>query len=310
MFETILTALLPITIVLVLGFFAGYNQDFSKDQASILNRMVMLYALPLSLFSSIATSSISEILKQKDILLGLFIGMIVFYVLVYLLVRYVFRQDIKMSALIALAISGPAVPFVGVPVLGSLYGTVSSIPIAVGSIYMNLFQVPLTIILLNFGSSNAATPQSNGFMTNLINAVKEPVVWAPILGLFFVIADLKLPVALVDSFTLLGKATGGVALFASGIILYSYKVVFNKSVLAIVLSKNILIPLAIWAVAIALGFPADIIKETVVTMSIPTASLAIILSIQYNAGQQTIASVLFISSVLSILSMGLFIMLL
>lgn len=310
MFETILTALLPITIVLVLGYFAGYHQDFSKDQAGILNSMVMLYALPLSLFSSIATSSISEILKQKDILLGLFIGMILFYLLFYLLAKYVFKQSGRMASLIALAIAGPAIPFVGVPVLGDLYGSISSIPIAVGSIYMNLFQVPLTIILLNVGNTDVSGGKSNGFISNLINAIKQPVVWAPVLGLVFVLIDIKLPAAVIDSFTLLGKATGGVALFASGIILFSYKVVFNKSVMAIVFSKNILVPFVIWGIALFLGFPPSVLKETVLTMSIPTASVVIMLSIQYNEGQQTISSVLFISSVLSIITMGMFIMLL
>ncbi len=310
MFDTILTALLPITVVLILGYLAGYHQDFSKDQAGVLNKMVMLYALPLSLFSSIATSSMSEILKEKEILLGLFIGMIVFYLVVYLITRFLFKQNSRLSALISLTIAGPAIPFVGVPVLGELYGSVSSIPIAVGSIYMNLFQVPLTIILLNLGVKNTDGTQTNSFVSNIINAVKQPVVWAPVLGLLFVLIDLKFPTALIDSFTLLGKSTGGVALFASGIILFSYKVVFNKSVLAIVLSKNILIPLAIWGVSLLLNFPSSVLKETVVTMSIPTASVVIMLAIQYEEGQQTISSALFLSSVLSILTMGFFIFLL
>src|SRR5690606_4018330 len=162
MFDTILTALLPITVVLILGYLAGYHQDFTKDQAGILNKMVMLYALPLSLFSSIATSSISEILKQKEIILGLFIGMVVFYLVIYIINRFIFKQTSRLSALISLTIAGPAIPFVGVPVLGELYGSISSIPIAVGSIYMNLFQVPLTIILLNLGLKNPNDSGSNG----------------------------------------------------------------------------------------------------------------------------------------------------
>lgn len=49
MLETIVTALLPIVVTLLLGYFAGLRHDFSQDQASVLNRMVMLYALPLLL---------------------------------------------------------------------------------------------------------------------------------------------------------------------------------------------------------------------------------------------------------------------
>jgi malonate transporter and related proteins len=309
MFNTILTSLLPIAIILLLGYFAGYRQDFSKDQASVLNKMVMIYALPLSLFSGIITTSISEIIEQKDLLLGLFIGMVLFYLIVYVIMKYLFKQDDKLSALVALAITGPAIPFVGVPVLGNLYGSISSIPISIGSLYMNLFQVPLTIIILNKGGQGTQNNLSS-FKDNIISTLKQPIVWAPILGLVFVLLKIKLPVALLDSFNLLGKATGGVALFASGIILYSYKVVFDKTIASIVFAKNLVIPFLIWGIAILLDFPKDILKETVLTMSIPTASIAIILSIEYGEGQREISSTLFFSSILSILTMGLFMYLL
>lgn len=310
MFDSILTSLLPIAFILILGYFAGKHQDFTKDQAGVLNKMVMLYALPLSLFSGVLTTSISELMNQKDILLGLFIGMIVFYFIIFVLMKYLFKQNNKLSALVALVISGPAIPFVGVPVLGSLYGAISSVPISIGSIYMNLIQVPITIILLSSGTRDGSDSKSTSFLQNVVSAIKQPVVWAPIIGLILVLFGVKMPKALLDSFTLLGNATGGVALFASGIILYSYKVVFNKAVLSMVFSKNILIPFAIWGIALYFNFPPDVLRETVITMSIPTASIAIILSIQYNEGQQTISSALFISSILSILTMGLFIMLL
>lgn len=312
MIEVVISSLLPITVILLLGFFAGYHHDFTKDQAGILNKMVMSYALPLTLFSGLVTSSFSEILKQKDLALGLFIGMIVFYFLVYFIARYVFRKDMALSALLALAIAGPAVPFVGVPVLGSLFGTISSVPIAIGSIYMNLIQVPVTIILLSMSNSSASATgiqesKSKTFVSNLLDAIKKPVVWAPILALIIVLLKIKFPTPFVSSFDLLGKATGGVALFASGIVLYSYKVRFNKTVLTTVFLKNLVVPFAIWGIVSLLGFPPSLVKETVLTMAIPTASIVIILSIQYNSGQEIFSSVLFISTILSVLTMGMFI---
>jgi len=312
MFEVIISALLPITIILLLGYFAGYHHDFTKDQASILNRLVMLYALPLTLFSGLVTSSFTEIIEQKDLAIGLFIGMIAFYFVVYVVSRYVFKQSNKLSALLALAIAGPAVPFVGIPVLGSLFGTISAMPVAIASVYMNLIQVPVTIILLSMGNGDAKDQQSKAksFWSHVLSALKEPVVWAPLLALVFVLIRVKFSAPFISSFDLLGKATGGVALFASGIILFSYKVTFNKTVLLTVLAKNIVLPFAAWAVIYFLGFPVTIIKETVLTLAIPTASIAIILSIQYGEGEQIISSTLFISTILSILTMGMFISLL
>ena len=55
--QSIIGALLPIVAILLLGFFSGWQKDFTGDQATTLNRMVMLYALPLLLFGS--TVSIS-----------------------------------------------------------------------------------------------------------------------------------------------------------------------------------------------------------------------------------------------------------
>jgi malonate transporter and related proteins len=54
MIETIIGALLPVVVTLLLGFVAGWRHDFDGKQATTLNRMVMLYALPLALFAGMA----------------------------------------------------------------------------------------------------------------------------------------------------------------------------------------------------------------------------------------------------------------
>jgi len=48
--QTILSALAPIVFTLLLGFVAAWRHDFGPKEASVLNRMVLLYAVPLALF--------------------------------------------------------------------------------------------------------------------------------------------------------------------------------------------------------------------------------------------------------------------
>lgn len=154
------------------------------------------------------------------------------------------------AALQALAISGPAVPFVGVTVLGHLFGAQSAVPISVASLVMNLIQVPVTLMLLSYGLSQnrAATPAigtastSDNLGGHILHALKEPVVWAPILALALIIANVKFPPEIGDSLNLLGRATGGVALFASGIVLFSRKVSVSLPVLLSVAARNLIIP--------------------------------------------------------------------
>lgn len=301
MIETIIAALLPIVITLMLGYLAAWHHDFDAKQGSILNRMVMLYALPLTLFAGMMGLSRSVLLEQANMAIIILIGMIVGYVLVYLISYYIFHKSQKNAALLALAISGPAVPFVGVPVLGHLFGDLSTIPIALCSIVMNLFQVPITILILSSGNTDGSKPT---FKNSLIDTIKEPVVWAPISALVLLLCDLHIPTQIRSSLQLLGGATGGVALFASGIILYSFHVAFNRTIAMAIFSKNILLPLVILGGSLLFNIDTTTLSLAVISLAIPTASICVILAVQYKIAEQEMASILFFSTLLSILTMG------
>lgn len=301
MIGTIIAALLPIVITLMLGFLAAWHHDFDAKQGSTLNRMVMLYALPLTLFAGMMGLSRSVLLEQANMAIIILIGMVVGYVLVYLISYYIFHKSQKNAALLALAISGPAVPFVGVPVLGHLFGDLSTIPIALCSIVMNLFQVPITILILSSGNTDGSKPT---FKNSLINTIKEPVVWAPISALVLLLCDLHIPTQIRSSLQLLGGATGGVALFASGIILYSFHVAFNRTIAMAIFSKNILLPLLILGGSLLFNIDTTTLSLAVISLAIPTASICVILAVQYKIAEQEMASILFFSTLLSILTMG------
>jgi hypothetical protein len=50
----------------LLGFIAGWHHDFDAKQAAILNRMVMLQALPLSLFAGMAGMARNQVLSRAS----------------------------------------------------------------------------------------------------------------------------------------------------------------------------------------------------------------------------------------------------
>lgn len=310
MLETIITALLPIVVTLMLGYFAGWERSFSQDQATVLNRMVMLYALPLMLFAGILSTSLSAITQNIPLFVWTAVGMVGGLILVFLLSRFVFRSSSQLAALRAIAIAGPAVPFVGTPVLGVLYPNGADIAIATGSLLMNLVQVPLALIFLVGGQQDASATRKGALAivgSSLLNAIKQPVVWAPVLAFILLLSGLELPRSLKGSFTLLGQSTGGVALFAVGIVLFSQKVSVSLPVIVNVISKNLLLPGIILALMLVFGVPATERGLVSVTLAIPTASIAVIFAVEYKCGTQEMASTLFWSTLLSILTMGMFI---
>ena len=141
----------------------------------------------------------------------------------------------------------------------------------------------------------------------MLSALKQPVVWAPILAFVIMLLDLDIPVVLRQSLVLLGKATGGAALFASGIILYSRHISISFPVGVSTAARNLVMPAAVWGMLVLVGLPPEASQEAVLAMAIPTSSVCVILAVQFQTAEQEMASTLFLSTVLSLPTIGVFI---
>src|SRR3984893_11774455 len=182
MLNTVLGALLPMVVTFVLGFIAAWHRDLGRNDASILNRMVLLYAVPLALFAGTVTTSRTALSQDIPLVIALCIAIIALYGVVLLFSRIIFRVPMSVSALYALAASAPAVPFVCPSVLGDLFGGLSAIPIAVASLVINLTVVPITILLLALdttGRDPREPAKDKEYLaspaTKLVETVKQPL---------------------------------------------------------------------------------------------------------------------------------------
>jgi malonate transporter and related proteins len=317
MLNTILGALLPMVVTFLLGFIASWRHDLGRNDASILNRMVLLYAVPLTLFAGTVTTSRTALSQDVPLVIALCLAIIGLYGVVFLFSRIIFRLPTNVSALNALTASAPAVPFVGPAVLGDLFGGLSAIPIAIASLVINLTVVPVTILLLALDTAGrdsqrtcwAARDKSHLALpaAKLAETLKQPIVWAPVLAFIVVLSGLHIPRLIVHSLSLLGNASGGVALFASGIVLASGKIKANSQVWLLIFLKNILQPALVLGGLRWVGYGEPIVSEAVLTAAIPTMPIVIMLALQYRVAQEEAASAVFLSVIGSIVTMGIFI---
>ena len=356
--NAVIGALLPLIVTLALGFFAAWRHEFTPEQALVLNRVVLLYALPLLLFAGTVTIKRGTLTGSLGLAAAITAAMVGAYLVTFLVVRLALHRPLGVSALTALAIGGPAVPFAGVVVLGYLYGpSVSAVPVAVGALVFNVIEVPVTLVLLSVaaGSSAAArgtlprvtTPAtmvpalvpayagaaggkdsamrvqpasasragppaahsaaSGSLGQHVLSAVEQPVVVAPILALLLVVAGIQFPSALLNATKLLGSATTGVALFASGIVLYAQRITVSRFVLGAVAMRNIVVPALLWVILAAIGLSHTDLRLAVLANALPAPVAAVIFAVQYKQGQREMASVVLFSSVFSLLSLAAFI---
>jgi hypothetical protein len=233
----------------------------------------------------------------------------------------------NISALTALTAAAPAVPFVGPAILGDLFGSAGAIPISIASLAINLTVVPATLLFLSLGSvegdsGGAAVAAQQGkagaapagsqlsiLWTKITETVKEPIVWAPVLGFVFVLAGLRIPKVIVHSLSMLGQASGGVALFASGIVLAAASIKINRRVLSSVFVKIIVQPALVLGTLRWLGYRNHIVNEAVLTTAIPCMPIAIMFAVKYHLAESEAASAVLLSVIGSVITMGIFLFL-
>ncbi|MXV35105.1 MULTISPECIES: AEC family transporter [unclassified Saccharibacter] len=317
LFLTILQAIIPILVTLGLGYVAAWRRDFDGNQASVLIRLVMLYALPLALFVSILSTPRAQVLSAGPLAFLILLAMVGGYLLLFGVLRGPLGRSQGEAALMAMTMTGPSVPFIGIPVLGQLFGPASAVPISIASLAMNLFQVPLTLILLSHDQQRRVAQHSlkprtwhvtiRELSSHLLHSCREPVVWVPLLALGLVSFGITLPPFLKNSLTLLGHATGGTALFASGVVLFARQVRFSPLVGGMVTIRNILIPLGLYGLARLLHYSPVTMQESVLTMAIPSASINVILAMRYHMLEREVASVLFFGTLSALFTMASFI---
>lgn len=303
----ILGAILPVIITVLIGYISGKRKDFNWQQAGDINKIVMLYALPLSIFSNMVMTPRHIVMSMGPVAIAIILALILSFLIPLAIARYICKRSLALSTLQALAIGSPAVPFIGTSVLAFLFGTVSASLITVSSITQNVFQLPLVMILMSVATGDKS--QNISFATRVINAVKQPVVWSPVVALILVLMDIHIPETVSMSLGLLGKASGGLALFAAGIVLYTRSIVITSATIITVIARNILVPGACYLILLKMGFSMEQIKQVVLTMAIPVGSIAIIIAMQYKSGEQEMASTMALSIITSIITMGAFIFL-
>jgi len=314
-------------VTVLLGFVAAWHHDFGPKDAPILNRMVLVYAVPLALFAGTVTTSRAQLSQDIPLVIALCVAIIGLYGAILLLCRWALRLLMNISALAALTAAAPAVPFVGPAILGDLFGSSSAIPIAIASLVINLTVVPATLLLLSLSAAEGESPETGlgaqqgnavasrpGSQLSILTAklgetIKEPIVWAPVLGFLFVLAGLRIPQIIVHSLSMLGQASGGVALFASGIVLAAAPIKVNRRVLSGVFLKIILQPVLVLLAMRWLGYRNPIVNEAVLTTAIPCMPIVIMFAVKYHVAESEAASAVLLSVIGSVITMGIFLLL-
>ncbi|EFA23530.1 AEC family transporter [Bifidobacterium gallicum] len=349
--KIIITDIVPIIVIMALGYVCGKFHYFDNDQRQGLNKVVLNIALPAALFISIVKATRGMLAADLTLTILGFVGIIVMFMLSYFLCKLMFKHNTQEAAVCALIAGSPTIGFLGFAVLDPIYGnTVSTnLVIAIISIVVNAVTIPIGMYLINLGQARdneklamaAANKQlptaapakgdvavdptkdpktdkdaeisvaasdkkgkakrhiKNKNVAALVNALEQPVCWAPILAIIIVLIGIRIPDQVAPTFDLIAKANSGVAVLAAGLALSTVKFSFGWETIWNTIYRLLITPAAFLGVGLLCGMGHDINKLAMLVLSValPPAFSGIIISSRYNIYVKEGASTTAVSTV-------------
>ena len=285
MLDILIKDILPIFVIMFLGYWAGKEGVFKTEDSKVLNKLVLTYALPAALFVSIVKADSTMLFDDLKLTLVSLVVITGMFLWSYYSCYKFFRHTKSEAAVCALISGSPTIGFLGFAVLEPIYGATATtgLVVAIVSIVVNAINIPIGLALMNNGGSVLQAKKGNP----VIDALKEPVCWAPILAVILVLLDIKFPAILDPNFELIAKANSGVAVFAAGLTLSGMKFQLDKEVIYNAVLKLVMMPAALLIVGMLFHMEADKLQMMVLAGALPPAFSGIIIGNQNQLYERT-----------------------
>jgi malonate transporter and related proteins len=305
MITILANALVPIFAGLLLGYIAGLRNVVDNSNVKSLITFVMSFALPCSLFVTIARTPHDLLWSQSKVAVALAIVYFVVFGLTHLAARCLGKSATADSTVLALTLGFPNATAVGLPLLLAAYGNDTAVSVAVAIAIGSITISPITLAILESSTveGQALSPMTR-IWTSAWKAIKKPVVWAPVLGVLAVAIDFHIPTYAERSLTVLGSATAGTALFLTGLVVSAQRFKFTWGVGWSVFAKNLLQPALGLLVARSLSLPLEATRSVVLISAIPCGFFGIVFGKGFDATPEVASSSLIASYVIGIFTLA------
>ncbi|MDY3928929.1 MAG: AEC family transporter [Clostridia bacterium] len=242
------TVVLPLFIMMVLGYFLKFIKIFDKHTLDKLNSSIFKVFLPILIFYNVYTSEISDVFNPK--LIGFSAAAILGVFFLCLIIIPVIEKDNRKRGVLIQGIYRSNFVIFGIPLSVSLYneqiqGT-TAVLIAVIIPLFNFLAV-VSLEIFRGGKPN--------FLNILKGIITNPLIISSAIGFLFLFSKIKLPDVIVSTVKDISKIATPLALIALGGSIDFTKIKGNIRQLIIGISgKLIFTPILILTTGILLGF--------------------------------------------------------
>ncbi|AOT09820.1 AEC family transporter [Pseudoalteromonas luteoviolacea] len=289
--------LFPLIFLVLAGFVCGKTGFIASNQLEGLRRFIFYLAIPVFLFLNMYRADLSKVASAK-LLLAFYLPVSTCYFLVLLTKWMMHRHALNEAAMWGLSGTYSNTVLVGLPVIIAALGTDAG-----AMVFMIItFHSAMLFALSFLFSSTLEQSLVSTFKPLFIN----PIVLSISLGLLLNTLELPIPTLLLSGLDWLAKPAIAGALFVLGISLvqYSLKQAWQSALLLSAV-KLMLLPSMVWGFASSLGLPTEHTSVLTLMAASPLGVNAYLVARQQKCAQATLASSVVMSTLLSPLTMSL-----
>jgi len=289
---------MPLFIVLSIGFFLRQIGLIDHNAVMKMNAVVFNAALPVMLFRDISQS---EFMSFFDLSLIVFcvVSTLIIFAILWAMSLIFFKERRSAGSFIQGAFRGNYA-IIALPLISNILGRPSGKAVLVAAFTIPLYNV-LSVIALSYGASAKNGNSKAVVMGALKNIIRNPIIIGVILGIPFSVFKISFPRFVQSSINYMANLTTPMALLAIGATLTfnNLKRGFKKAALASAM-KLIVMPFIFTTAALYTGHTGEALVVLFAMYAAPTATSSYIMADIMKCDAELAANIVICTTVFSI----------
>jgi malonate transporter len=300
----VFSALIPVVLLVALGYVAGRLRWMRADSVKDLSNLVFLVLTPALMFRTMGKVDV----KQLELL-----PLATYFVAVFILfgVNLLWQGLNRRAAVLALASTFSNTVMIGIAFIGLAYGEAGLVVLlALLSLHAVVLLTAGTVILELAVAREAAVAEPRAMWRTVLSAVRNavihPVPLPIIAGLLFAQTGWAIPEVVDRPLQWLGNAFGPLALLLVGVTLAGTTVGPHlRGALSLTLVKNLLMPALVAGLGLLMGLSGLPLVVMIVTAALPMGANVFLFSQRYAVAEELVTASIIVSNAVALLTLPL-----
>lgn len=305
----VINQVLVLFFLIVIGAVVRKLNVVTEDIDRQLSNLVVKVTLPAFLFSAMMFDFSPDMLYKSLNLIGISFCMYTLSItLSYTYVKF-FKVDGTKADVYQYIITFSNVGFMGYPVMDVIYGDI-------GIFYAAVYNLAFNVLIWTFGVHLMRRHEENGVKRSALERVKgliNPGLTAIIIGFTSFLFSIEIPEVIISTAAMIGRATTPMSMMFIGFMLSGLKLhhLFDDMRdYGVVFLRLIVIPGIMFLVLNALGAEGYVLGVPVLIAAMPAAANSGIFAARFNNNATLASKLIFISTLISAVTIPIFIQLL